>query len=78
MAKGAWKDLWEAIGEALSIGLAVVGSVLAGGLFGLLLDEKVFGGRTRPWFLIIGIALGAIGGFKNLLYYTRRLNRKLK
>jgi len=78
MGKSAWREMWGYVAEALSIGLAVVGSIVAGAAFGLLLDEKVFHGKTRPWFLIIGLALGAIGGFKNLLYYTRRMNRRLK
>jgi len=29
-------------------------------------------GRTSPWITTIFIIFGAIGGIKNLLYYTRK------
>ncbi len=63
-------------GEALSVGLAMVGSVLAGAFFGWLLDEKLFHGRTSPWFTVVGIGLGAAGGIKNVFYFQRRMNRE--
>ena len=75
MGKGTWEYLWELIGEALSVGLAMAGSVLAGAVFGWLLDEKLFHGRTSPWFTVIGIGLGAAGGIKNVFYFQRRMNR---
>ncbi len=76
MAKSSWEYFWELLGEAFSIGLAVVGSVLAGAFCGWLVDEKIFHGKTNHWFMVIGIVLGAIGGFKNLLYFSRKMNRE--
>ncbi|HIE32855.1 MAG TPA: F0F1-ATPase subunit [Thermodesulfobacteriaceae bacterium] len=78
MAKGAWEYFWELVGEALGVGLAMVGSVLAGAGFGWLLDEKVFKGRTSPWFLLIGLGLGAAGGIKNVFYFQKRTHKKVK
>lgn len=58
--------------DSLSIGIAVVGSIIAGAVIGWLIDEKVFKGRTFPWITIIFIIFGVIGGFKNLIYYSKK------
>jgi len=76
--RGTWDYFWEVIGEVLSIGLAMVGSVMAGAGFGWFMDEKVFKGHTSPWFLLIGIGLGAAGGIKNVLYFQKRSQKKVK
>ena len=33
---------------------------------GIYLDQKVFDGRTSPWFTFIGLALGIAAGYKSL------------
>ncbi len=68
--------LLELLGDFLSIGIAVVGSILAGAFTGWLIDEKVFKGRTYPWLTTIGIILGAIGGFKNIFYLSKKRLRE--
>ena len=66
------KYFWELLGEAFGLGLSVVGSVVAGAFFGWLVDEKIFKGKTSPWFLILGLILGMGGGIKNIYYYQKR------
>ncbi|HFC98566.1 MAG TPA: AtpZ/AtpI family protein [Thermosulfurimonas dismutans] len=75
MGKGVWDYFWELVGEALGVGLAMVGAVLAGALSGWLVDEKIFHGKTSPWFTIIGFALGAAGGIKNVFYFQKRMSK---
>ncbi len=60
------------VADFLTIGIAVIGSILAGALTGWLIDEKLFKGRTYPWCTTIGIIFGAIGGFKNIFYLTKK------
>lgn len=58
--------------ESLTIGIAVIGSILAGAITGWLLEEKLLRGKTSPWITTLFIILGAIGGIKNLIYYSKR------
>lgn len=62
--------------EAMSIGIAVAGSIVAGVFVGYLLDTKVvpklFDKKTYPWLTIIFLIFGVIGGFKNLLMMSKR------
>ncbi len=69
---GTFRGMFGLLGEALGIGIAVIGSILAGLAFGYFLDNKVFDGRTYPWLTTIFLILGAIGGFKNLFVMTKR------
>lgn len=66
------------LGDFLSIGLAVGGSVLVGLLTGWFLDEKVFHGRFAPWLTIIFAAFGIAGGIKNIFYMSKRRLRARK
>ncbi len=60
------------LGDFLSIGLAVGGSVFAGIITGWLIDEKLFHGRTSPYFTIICAAFGIAGGIRNIFVMTKR------
>ena len=64
--------LLKVLGEGLTIGVAVIGSILAGAITGWLIEEKLLKGKTSPWITTLFIILGAIGGIKNLLYYSRK------
>ncbi|MCS7150277.1 MAG: AtpZ/AtpI family protein [Caldimicrobium sp.] len=66
------KFLLTVLGESFTIGIAVIGSILAGAITGWLIEEKLLQGRTSPWLTTLFIILGAIGGIKNLIYYSKR------
>jgi F0F1-type ATP synthase assembly protein I len=68
--------LFGLLGDFLSIGIAVAGSVAAGMFMGWLIDEKLFNGRTHPWFLVIFTIFGIAGGIKNIFYMSKRSLRK--
>lgn len=71
------KFLLTVLGESLTIGIAVIGSILAGAITGWLIEEKLLQGRTSPWLTTLFIILGAIGGIKNLIYYSKRRMREV-
>ncbi len=60
------------------IGFTFVGSILVGMGGGILLDQKVFDGRTAPWFTFIGLAFGIAAGYKTLLEIIWRNNKTEK
>lgn len=55
-----------------TIGMAVAFSIFIGVGIGYFLDNKVFGGRTRPWFTLIFLGVGVAAAFKNLYMMTKR------
>ncbi len=67
-----FKFLFSLLSESLLIGVSVIGSILAGALTGWLIEEKLLKGKTSPWITTFFIIAGAIGGIKNLLYYSKR------
>jgi len=70
--EGNLKFLLTVLGESLTIGIAVIGSIMAGAITGWLIEEKLLKGKTSPWITTLFIIFGAIGGIKNLLYYSKR------
>jgi len=76
--EGNIKFLLTILGESLTIGVAVIGSILAGAITGWLIEEKLLKGKTSPWLTTLFIVLGAIGGIKNLLYYSKKRMRDLE
>ncbi len=67
------------LADFLTIGIAAGGSVAAGLLTGWLIDEKLFHGRTSPWFTVIFAAFGIAGGIKNIFLLSKKMrSRELK
>ncbi|MGB5231910.1 MAG: AtpZ/AtpI family protein [Desulfoprunum sp.] len=62
--KNEWIHLLANYGH---VGFTFVAAIFVGLGGGILLDQKVFDGRTAPWFTFIGLAFGIAAGFKNLL-----------
>ena len=57
-----------AYGAAISLFAAVVGGLIVG----WLLDRWL---GTSPWLLVVGLILGAAGGFYEFIRTTSRLNQ---
>lgn len=70
--------LGQILTESLTVGIAIVGSIMAGALVGWLIDEKVFKGKYSPWITTVFIIFGAIGGIKNLIWYSKRSLKELE
>jgi len=70
--KNDLKRLFVLLGDVSTIGIAMAASVFVGLGMGYLIDNKVFGGRTSPWFTIIFLILGIIAGFRNLVRLAKR------
>ena len=48
------------------IGFTFAAAIVIGLGGGIYLDQKVFDGRTAPWFTFIGLAFGIAAGYKSL------------
>jgi len=70
--KNDLKRLFVLLGDVSTIGIAMAASVFVGLGMGYSIDNKVFGGRTSPWFTIIFLILGIIAGFRNLVRLAKR------
>ncbi|MCD6547889.1 MAG: AtpZ/AtpI family protein [Thermodesulfobacterium sp.] len=67
-----FKFLFSVLVESVSIGIAVIASIIAGAIVGWLIDDKVFKGKYFPWITTVFIVFGAIGGIRNLIWYSRK------
>ena len=66
------KEMIKLLADFSTIGMTVAFSIFIGLGFGYLIDHKVFGGRTSPWFTLVFLGLGIIAGFLNLYRMARR------
>ena len=64
---GLKKELIQLLALYGNVGFTFVAAVFIGLGGGVYLDQKVFEGRTAPWFTFIGLAFGIAAGFKTLL-----------
>lgn len=76
--EGSFRFLLRVLGESIAIGIAVMGSILAGAITGWFIEEKLLKGKTSPWITTLFIILGAIGGIKNFIYYSKRRMRDIE
>jgi ATP synthase protein I len=60
-----------------SAGTLELGIAVAVGIgIGYLLDTKVFGGRTTPWFTLFWLLCGVVAGFRSLIRVVRQLQEE--
>lgn len=72
------KEMMFLLGHYGHIGITFVASIFIGMGGGILLDQKVFDGRTAPWFTFIGLAFGIAAGFKSLFDILWKSSRDLE
>lgn len=61
------KEFVQLLANYGHIGFTFVAAIFIGMGAGIYLDQKVFDGKTAPWFTFIGLAFGIAAGFKTLL-----------
>ncbi|MFW2366575.1 MAG: AtpZ/AtpI family protein [Desulforhopalus sp.] len=71
------KEFVQLLANYGHIGFTFVAAILIGLGGGIYLDQKVFDGRTAPWFTFIGLAFGIAAGYKSLLEILWR-NKKIE
>ncbi len=69
------KEMIHLLGNYGHIGFTFVAAIFIGMGLGIYLDQKVFDGRTAPWFTFIGLAFGIAAGFKSLYDIVKYQNR---
>ncbi|OGR18712.1 MAG: F0F1-ATPase subunit [Desulfobacterales bacterium GWB2_56_26] len=72
------KEFVQLLANYGHIGFTFVAAILIGLGGGIYLDQKVFDGRTQPWFTFIGLAFGIAAGYKSLLEILWRNKDKEK
>jgi ATP synthase protein I len=70
------KEFVQLLANYGHIGFTFVGSIIIGLGGGIYLDQKLFDGRTSPWFTFIGLAFGIAAGYKTLLEILWRNKEK--
>ena len=66
------KEVFNMLTDFSTIGMTVAFSIFIGVGIGYYLDNKVFGGRTKPWLTLIFLGLGIAAAFKNLFMLTKK------
>ena len=66
------REIMRLTAEFATLGLNLASAIFVGFGIGYLIDEKAFGGRTTPWFMLIFLGFGIAAGFRNLYRITRR------
>jgi ATP synthase protein I len=69
---GSRKEMIKMMADFSTIGMSVAFSVFIGVGIGYLLDNKVFDGRTHPWFTLIFLGFGVAAAFLNLYRMATR------
>ena len=64
---GIKKEFVRLLANYGHIGFTFAAAILIGLAGGIFLDQKVFDGRTAPWFTFIGLAFGIAAAYKSLL-----------
>ncbi len=72
-----FKFLFSVLTESLSVGIAVASSIIIAAIVGWLIEEKVFKGKYSPWITTSFIVFGAIGGIRNLIWYSKKRLRDI-
>ncbi|MBM9518401.1 AtpZ/AtpI family protein [Desulforhopalus vacuolatus] len=68
---GVKKEMVHLLANYGHVGFTFATSIVIGFAGGVLLDQKVFDGKTAPWFTFIGLAFGIAAGYKTLLDVIR-------
>ena len=69
------KEMIHLLGNYGHIGFTLVAAVFIGLGGGIYLDNKVFSGKTAPWFTFIGLAFGIAAGFKSMYDIVKSSNK---
>ncbi|MFH0781501.1 MAG: AtpZ/AtpI family protein [Pseudomonadota bacterium] len=70
------KEFVQLLANYGHVGFTFVASIIIGLGGGIYLDQKLFDGRTSPWFTFIGLAFGIAAGYKTLLQILWRNKEK--
>ncbi len=69
------KQIYEWLGYASTIGMALAFAVVLGALFGFYLDKWIFG-KPKLFFYIF-LVMGVVAGFRNVYILAKRVQKKM-
>ena len=69
---GMLDDSWRPLAGLFSVGMVLVAGILVGYFGGSWLDGRL---STQPWFMVVGVLLGAAAGVLELF---RNVNKTLR
>lgn len=64
---------WRALGTVASAGMTLVVATAGGTLLGYFLDRWL---ATSPWLTLIGLGLGVVAGFRELIRTIKAAERE--
>ena len=67
------KEFWRGMYNLATVGINIVAATFIGLGIGWVLDNKVFHGRTSPWFTLSFLILGIIAGFRNVFLIVKEM-----
>ena len=67
------REMFRQLAVYSQAGMSFVFSILIGFAMGWGLDNKVFDGKTAPYFTFIFLGFGILAGFKGLWELTRKI-----
>jgi ATP synthase protein I len=65
-------QFWKSMYTLATVGINLVVATFIGLGLGLLVDNKLFHGRTAPWFTVLFLVCGINAGFRNFIKLARR------
>lgn len=68
----ARREMMKMLADFSTIGMTVAFSIFIGLGIGYYLDNKVFDGKTHPWFTLIFLGFGVAAAFLNLYRMVTR------
>ncbi len=65
------KEFWRSMYQLATVGINIVVATFIGLAMGWAIDNKLFHGRTSPWFTMIFLIFGIVAGFRNVFMIVR-------
>jgi len=67
------REMFRQLAVYSQVGMTFVFSILIGFGIGWAIDNKLFDGKTAPYFSFIFLGFGILAGFKNLWDLTKKM-----
>src|SRR3990172_2673489 len=66
------REYWRDMYTLASMGINLVAATFIGLGMGWAIDNKLFHGRTAPWFTLVFLLFGIVAGFRNMVSMAKK------